>query len=173
MTRIIIFTGDGKGKTTAALGTVLRAVGHGWKCLVVQFIKERTDTGEYAACDHLPDVEIVTMGRGFSPGANSPRFDSHKQAAAAALEFAEQALNSGKYDLLVLDEICGAISLQLVDESRVIELLRRSSNCSCVILTGRNAMPSLVECADTVTDMTCVRHALRSAGIPAQPGVEY
>jgi len=172
MTRILVFTGDGKGKTTAALGTVLRAAGHDQKCLVVQFIKEKTDTGEYAACSLLPGVEIVTMGRGFYLGAGSPRFDLHRQAAEAALEFAEQALDSGKYDLLVLDEICGAISLNLVDENRVIELLRRPSGCSCVILTGRNAPPSVMKCADTVTEMTCVRHAHKS-GIPAQPGVEY
>jgi len=172
MTRILIFTGDGKGKTTAALGTVLRAAGHGLKCLVVQFIKERTDTGEYATCNHLPGVEIVTMGRGFSPGANSPSFDSHRQAAEAALEFAEQSLSSGKYDLLVLDEICGAISLGLVDENRVIALLKKPSPCACIILTGRGATPSLVECADTVTEMACMRHALR-AGIPAQPGIEF
>jgi cob(I)alamin adenosyltransferase len=172
MTRILVFTGDGKGKTTAAFGTVLRAAGHGWKCLVVQFIKERTDTGEYAACSHLPDVEIATMGRGFSPGTDSPRFESHRQAAEAALDFAEQALDSGKYDLLVLDEICGAIGLKLVDENRVIELLKKHSPCACIILTGRGATPALMECADTVTDMACKRHALRT-GIPAQPGIEF
>ena len=172
MTRILVFTGNGKGKTTAALGTVLRAAGHGQKCLVVQFIKERTDTGEYAACSRLPGVEIVTMGCGFAPSANSPRFDSHRQAAEAALEFAERALDSGEYALLVLDEICGAIGLNLVDENRVIGFLRRPSRCSCVILTGRGASPSLMECADTVTEMTCNRHAL-SAGISAQAGIEY
>jgi len=172
MTRILVFTGDGKGKTTAALGAVLRAAGHGQRCLIVQFIKERTDTGEYAACRHLPDVEIVTKGRGFSPSAGSAQFSGHREAAESALEFAEQAFGSGKYDLLVMDEICGAISAGLVDENRLIELLKKPSSCSCVILTGRNASPSLTACADTVTEMLCVRHAL-CAGISAQPGVEY
>jgi len=172
MTRILVFTGDGKGKTTAALGSVLRAVGHGQKCLVVQFIKERTDTGEYAACCHLPGVEIVTRGRGFSSKADSPHFSGHREAAESALEFAEQALDSGKYDLLVLDEICGAVSAGLVEENRILELLNKPSSCSCIILTGRGATPALTARADTVTEMTCVRHALR-AGVPAQPGVEY
>ena len=172
MTRIIVFTGNGKGKTTAALGTVLRAVGHGQKCLIVQFIKERTDTGEYAACGYLPGVEIVTMGCGFSAGTNSPRFELHRQAAETAMEFAERAYDSGEYDLLVLDEICGASDLKLVDENRIVGLLRRPSRCSCVILTGRGATQSLMKCADTVTEMVCNRHAL-SAGISAQPGIEY
>ena len=172
MTRILVFTGDGKGKTTAALGTVMRAVGHGQKCLIVQFIKERTDTGEYAACSHLPGVEIVTRGRGFSPGAGSPRFSGHRDAAESALEFTGQALDSGKYDLLVLDEICGAVSAGLVDENRLLELLKKPTSCSCIILTGRGATPSMAACADTVTEMACVRHALR-AGVSAQPGVEY
>jgi len=172
MTRILVFTGDGKGKTTAALGSVLRAAGHGQKCLIVQFIKERTDTGEYAACCHLPDVEIVTRGRGFSPTAGSAQFAGHREAAESALEYAGEALDSGKYDLLVLDEICGAVSAGLVDENRLMELLDKPSSCSCVIFTGRDATPSMKERADTVTEMVCVRHALRS-GVSAQPGVEY
>jgi cob(I)alamin adenosyltransferase len=172
MTRILVFTGDGKGKTTAALGSVLRAAGHGQRCLIVQFIKERTDTGEYAACSHLPGVEIATRGRGFSPDAGSPRFAGHREAAESAMEFAEQALDSSKFDLLVLDEICGAVSAELVDENRLLELIKKPSTCSCIILTGRGATPSMKECADTVTEMACVRHALM-AGVSAQPGVEY
>jgi cob(I)alamin adenosyltransferase len=120
----------------------------------------------------LPGVEIVTRGRGFSPGAGSPRFSGHRDAAESALEFTGQALDSGKYDLLVLDEICGAVSAGLVDENRLLELLRKPTSCSCIILTGRGATPSMAACADTVTEMACVRHALR-AGISAQPGVEY
>jgi len=172
MTRILVFTGDGKGKTTAALGSVLRAVGHGQRCLIVQFIKERTDTGEYAACSYLPGVEIATRGRGFSPDAASPRFSGHREAAESALEFAKQALDSGKYDLMVLDEICGAVSAGLVDENRLLELLNKPTSCSCIILTGRGATPSITACADTVTEMAPVRHAFR-AGVSAQPGVEY
>ena len=172
MKRILIFTGDGKGKTTAALGTLLRAVGYGQRCLIVQFIKGKADVGELAACGHLPGVEVVQMGRGFSPQPDSPQFASHQQAAEEALELARSALASGKYDLLLLDEICYAITTKLIDESRVIELLHRPSTCSCIILTGRNASQALMAHADTVTEMKCIRHALQ-AGIAATPGVEY
>ena len=172
MKRILIFTGDGKGKTTAALGTLLRAVGYGKRCLIVQFIKGWADVGELAACGHLPGVEVMQMGRGFSPQPDSPQFTRHQQAAEEALELVKSALESGKYDLLLLDEICYAITAKLIDERRVIELLHRPSTCSCIILTGRNASPTLMEHADTVTEMKCIRHALQT-GIAATPGVEY
>ncbi|MDR0842601.1 MAG: cob(I)yrinic acid a,c-diamide adenosyltransferase [Acidobacteriota bacterium] len=172
MKRILIFTGDGKGKTTAALGTVLRAAGHGKRSLIVQFIKERADTGEVASCRFLPGVEIVQMGRGFPPNPDDARFAAHRLAATDALKFAAAALVSGKYDLLVLDEICGAIAKKLVDEDSVIALLQQPATTSCVILTGRNASARLMEQADTVTEMVCVRHALKS-GVKSQEGVEY
>ncbi len=172
MKRVLLFTGNGKGKTTAALGTVLRAAGHRKRSLIVQFMKVRAATGELAACKSLPGVEIVQMGRGFPPKQDSDRFAEHRQAAEAALEFAESALVSGKCDLLVLDEICGAIAKKLIDEDRVIALLTKPTSVSCIILTGRNASQPLMELADTVTEMVCIRHALQ-AGIKAQEGVEY
>ena len=172
MKRILIFTGNGKGKTTAALGTVLRSVGHGKRALIIQFLKERSDTGELAACKFLPGVEIVQMGRGFPPKQDSALFAEHRQAAVEALEFAVEALASEKYDLLVLDEICGAIAKKLIEEERVVALLKQPTTVSCIILTGRNASPSLMEQADTVTEMICNRHALKS-GIKSQEGVEY
>jgi cob(I)alamin adenosyltransferase len=172
MTRIMIFTGEGKGKTTAALGTVLRAAGHGWKSLIVQFIKADDKTGELASCKFLPGVEMIQMGRGFTPKENNPSFAEHRQAAHETLYFAEQALASGKYDLIVLDEICGAISHKLIDEDHVLDILGRNTNTSCIILTGRGASERLMEHADTVTEMCCRRHAFKQ-GIAAQPGVEY
>jgi cob(I)alamin adenosyltransferase len=172
MTRILIFTGEGKGKTTAALGAVLRAAGHGWKSLVVQFIKADDKTGELNSCRFLPGVEIVQMGRGFPPKENHPAFAEHRQAAQEALSYAGQALASGSYDLVVLDEICGAISRKLVEEDSVLEILARETKASCIILTGRGAGPRLIERADTVTEMCCRRHAL-DQGTAAQQGVEY
>lgn len=172
MKRILVFTGDGKGKTTAALGTVLRAAGHGQRALIVQFVKHDPKTGELAACRSLTGIDIVQMGRGFIPNPIDPRFAEHRQAAVEALEFAGQALASNAYDLIVLDEICVAIAKGLVEEDRVVELLQRPTAASCIILTGRNASPRLMEQADTVTEMLCVRHALR-LGIPAQAGVEH
>jgi len=172
MKRILIFTGDGKGKTTAALGAVLRAAGHGWRSLIVQFLKGDARTGEMAACRLLPGVEIVQMGLGFLPAEDDPEFAVHRKAALDALAYAEQALASGKHDLIVLDEVCGALAGNLIDECRVLELLRRHSGQACIILTGREASARLMEQADTVTEMRCVRHGLQR-GIKAQQGVEY
>lgn len=172
MKRILIFTGDGKGKTTAALGAVLRAAGHGWRCLIVQFLKNDRRTGELAACKLLPEVEIMQSGRGFVPHVDNPHFADHREAAREALDFAEQAAGSGRYQLIVLDEICGALAKGLIDEARVLEMLQRSSSPHCIILTGRNASPRLMEIADTVTEMRCVRHALERR-VGAQQGVEY
>jgi cob(I)alamin adenosyltransferase len=172
MTRILIFTGEGKGKTTAALGTVLRAAGHGWKSLVVQFIKADEKTGELNSCGFLPGVDIVQMGRGFVPKENHPAFAEHCRAAQEGLAYAVQALVSGRYDLIVLDEICGAIAKKLINEESVLEILTQSTKTSCIILTGRGASSRLMERADTVTEMGCLRHGMNQ-GIGAQQGVEY
>jgi cob(I)alamin adenosyltransferase len=172
MKRILIFTGDGKGKTTAALGTVLRAAGHGWRCLIVQFLKADPNTGELSACRLIPGVEIVQMGLGFVPPEDHPHFAEHCTAAQEAVAFAESSLTSGKYDLIVLDEICGALAKNLIGEERVLEVLDLHSSTCCIILTGRNAGPRLIDKADTVTEMRCVKHALQLK-IGAQQGVEY
>jgi len=172
MKRILIFTGDGKGKTTAAIGAVMRAAGHGWRALIVQFLKNNPRTGELAACRLLPGVEIVQMGKGFVPSADNPGFEEHRNAAAAALDFSKGALDSGNYDIIVLDEICGALAKDLIEEERVLEMLQRPSGTRCIILTGRNASPRLINQADTVTEMQCVQHAVQQR-IGAQEGVEY
>jgi cob(I)alamin adenosyltransferase len=172
MKRILLFTGDGKGKTTAALGVVLRATGHGQKCLVIQFVKRDGETGEAGAGRVLSGVEIVQMGRGFVPNPKHPHFKEHCQAASDAMAFAEQAIGAGSYDLIVLDEVCIAVDKKLIEEDRVLELLKKETMASCIILTGRRASQGLIEAADTVTEMRCVKHALQQ-GNPAQRGVEY
>ena len=172
MNRTILFTGEGKGKTTAALGTVLRAAGHGQRSLVIQFIKSDDRTGELSACKYLPGVEIVQMGCGFIPNPNSPEFAKHREAALNALSFAERALDSGNYDLVVLDEICAAMAKRLIDEDRVLALLQHRDKTSCIILTGRGAGERLIRQADTVTEMRCVSHAFQH-GMPALKGVEF
>lgn len=171
-TRTLIFTGDGKGKTTAALGMVLRAAGHGQRVLIVQFIKADAKTGELLACAKLPGIEIVQMGLGFVPQKDRPAFESHRHAAQEALEFARRAVASGGLDLIVLDEICGAIARDLIDEEEVIELLGTPGRTACIVLTGRGATPRLIEHADTVTEARCVKHGY-SQGIKAQKGVEW
>jgi cob(I)alamin adenosyltransferase len=172
MNRTLLFTGEGKGKTTAALGTVLRAAGHGQRALIIQFIKSDDKVGELAACQHLQGVDIVQMGRGFIAHPNSPEFAEHRDAALNALSFAEQALDSGNYDLIVLDEICVAMAKNLIEEDRVLALLQHRDKTSCIILTGRGASARLIQHADTVTEMQCVKHAFQH-GMTALKGVEF
>ncbi len=170
--RVLLFTGDGKGKTTAALGMALRAAGHGQRVLIVQWMKADTQTGELTAFAHLPGVKMVQMGCGFVPPEQHPAFPKHRDAAEAALAFATQALASGDWDLIVLDEICGAIASHLLREEAVLELLRVPTTTAVVVLTGRGATPQLIEQADTVTEMRCLKHGY-SCGIKAQAGVEF
>ena len=176
--RTLIFTGDGKGKTTAAFGTALRAAGHGQRVLIVQFLKSNAATGELLAMQRLPEVRVAQMGRGFVPAPAHPDFESHRAAANEALAFSKNAVASHEYDLIVLDEICGAIAHGLISEDDVLALLAHPDRApggkeeTCIVLTGRNASPRLMAAADTVTEMRCVRHGFQN-GIAAQKGVEY
>ena len=170
--RTLIYTGEGKGKTTAAFGLVLRAAGHGQRVLVVQFLKSNTATGELNACAQLPQVEVVQMGRGFVPPLGHPAFAAHRKTANEALVFAQESVASGKYDLIVLDEICGAIARELIDEEEVIHLLTMPARRACIVLTGRHASKHLMSHADTVTEMRCISHGY-TEGIVAQEGVEF
>ena len=169
--RTLIFTGEGKGKTTAAFGMVLRAAGHGQRVLVVQFLKSNGDSGELVACALLPRVEVVQMGRGFVPPQAHPAFADHREMAHEALAFANESVASDKYDLIVLDEICGAIARELIEEEDVIALLAAPERTACIVLTGRHASAELIKHADTVTEMRCIRHGY-TQGIAAQKGVE-
>lgn len=169
--RLLVFTGDGKGKTTAALGMVLRAAGHGQAVKMIQFIKADSKTGELAASQRLPGVEIVQMGRGFIPPPTSSKHAVHREAAECALAAAIEAVSSDKYDLIVLDEICVALAHGLIAEDKVLEMIQSAPEKLCLVLTGRGASQRLIEEADTVTEMKCVKHAL-NAGVWAQTGVE-
>jgi cob(I)alamin adenosyltransferase len=170
--RILIFTGDGKGKTTAALGMALRASGHDMRTLFLQFMKANEAVGELAALKHLPGVEAIQMGRRFVPATTDSAFSEHRQAALHALEKAAEALRSKKYDLIILDEICTAMDKGLITEEQILELIEASGEVSCLVLTGRGATKRLIAKADTVTEMRNLKHGLRE-GIAAQKGVEY
>ncbi|MGO9137821.1 MAG: cob(I)yrinic acid a,c-diamide adenosyltransferase [Syntrophales bacterium] len=170
--RILLFTGNGKGKTTAALGMALRASGHGMKTMIIQFVKSDPATGELAACRHLPGCEIVQTGRGFVPERADPAFREHLMAAAEGLKLAVGALSSGIYDLVILDEICTAVAKGLLDEGEVVEAVLRGTTGKCVVMTGRNATMGLVSIADTVTDVRMVKHSFQE-GREGQKGVEY
>jgi cob(I)alamin adenosyltransferase len=169
--RILIFTGDGKGKTTAALGMAFRASGHGLRTCVIQFIKSDNTVGEIAAAAASPNIEIHPTGLGFLPSADRPQFAEHRAAAQAGLDKAAELLASGRFALVILDEICLAVGRGLIEEGQVVELLAQTPAQTCLVLTGREAMPALIALADTVTEMRCVKHGLQ-AGYLAQPGVE-
>ena len=170
--RILLFTGNGKGKTTAALGMVLRASGHGLRSLVVEFIKQDGTTGEIAACGHLPGVEIVQTGMGFVPDADAPGFPAHREAAQSGLTLARRAVEGRQYDVIVLDEVCTAVKKGLLEESAVLDCLHLAAPETCLVMTGRGATDGLIAAADTATDMTMIRHGL-TCGRKAQKGVEY
>lgn len=169
--RVLLFTGNGKGKSTAALGMVLRAAGHAMRALVVQFIKADGRTGEIAALQQLTDVEIVQTGRGFVPPADDSAFAEHRATAREGLVRAAEAIHSGVYQLVVLDEVCVAIAMGLLAEADVIKAMTVASPDMIIVLTGRGATTGLIEVADTVTEMCCVKHGCGS-GHSAQKGVE-
>jgi len=169
--RILLFTGEGKGKTTAALGMVLRAVGHGMPTLVLQFVKEDSTTGEIRALESFDTVDFVQTGLGFLPPDGDPRMARHREAAEAGLARAGEALRGGRYSLVVLDEICFAVARGLLDEADVLALLEQVPANVSVALTGRGATPGLIEAADTVSDIRCVKHPSHE-GRGAEKGIE-
>jgi cob(I)alamin adenosyltransferase len=176
---IIVFTGDGKGKTSAALGCAMRALGHGWKVLVIQFFKGDWPVvyGELELARRLhPQMEVLQLGRGFVKimGDKKP-FEEHLEAAKAAFELTREKVLSGQYDLIILDEInyaLGYLDFKLIELEDVLELLKAKPPELHLILTGRNAHPKVVELADLVTEMREVKHPMKR-GIPAQQGIDY
>ena len=170
---IIIHTGPGKGKTTAALGTGMRAVGAGLRVLMLQFIKGSWNYGELDAVQSFGDKFVIRqMGRGFVKiGAEKPDPEDVRLVEAAWDE-AKREMSSGNWDLVILDEINYAISYKMLAPEPVAEFLGAKPEMLHIILTGRNAHPSLVELADTVTEMRDVKHAYQK-GIQAQRGIEY
>jgi cob(I)alamin adenosyltransferase len=169
--RILIFTGDGKGKTTAALGMALRAAGHGMKTCVIQFIKTDATVGEVLVLPKLQQIEIIQTGLGFLPKPTDSSWLRHQAAAEAGLCKAAAIMADAQSDLVILDEICVAVARGLLKEDAVIAAVQQARPGRCVVLTGRGATAGLIAMADTVTHMQCVKHAFQN-GIPAQKGVE-
>jgi len=172
---LYIFTGNGKGKTTAALGQAMRAVGEGKKVLMVQFIKGPWKSGEdFLAKGLEPHFKLVKMGRGFVGimGDTLPRVE-HEKAAQEALAFAKKEAESGNWDMVILDEINNAIYLNLISKEEVLELLQApSSKLQALILTGRDAPQELIDRADLVTEMRDIKHPYHK-GIKGKRGLEY
>jgi cob(I)alamin adenosyltransferase len=171
---LIVYTGPGKGKTTCALGTAFRAVGQGLRVMMVQFIKGSWHYGELDAAKLLGDdkFEIRPMGRGFVKVGGAETDPEDVRMCEAAWEFGRAQIESGKYDLVVLDEINYVISYGMLDAEKVVAALARRPERVHVICTGRNAHPKLVELADLVTEMRDVKHPY-TKGILAQRGIDY
>ena len=170
---IIVNTGPGKGKTTAAMGTALRAVGSGLKVLMLQFLKGSWHYGELDAVKAFGDNFVIKqMGRGFVKVGGAETDPEDVRLVEEAWAEAEQAILSGVWDLVILDEINYAITYKMLDPEKVIAALQKKPELDHVILTGRNAHPSIIEIADTVTEMKEVKHAY-TKGIEAQRGIEY
>ncbi|MDE1163535.1 MAG: cob(I)yrinic acid a,c-diamide adenosyltransferase [Acidobacteriaceae bacterium] len=174
---ILINTGPGKGKTTAALGTAFRAAGCGMRVLVLQFLKGSWHYGELDSAEALSGVEgfsyvMRQMGQGFVKVGGADADPADLKMVADAWEESAREIRSGEWDLIVLDEINYAIGYGMLDPETVAAVLREKPEMLHVILTGRNAHPLLVELADTVTEMREVKHAYQK-GILAQRGIEF
>ena len=178
---ILINTGPGKGKTTAALGTAFRAAGNGMRVLILQFLKGSWHYGELDSVPALgtalgskedPTMVIKQMGRGFVKVGGAETDPEDLRMVQAAWDEAAEAILSEDWDLIVLDEINYAIGYKMLDPQTVADVLARKPEMTHIILTGRNAHPILIELADTVTEMREVKHAYQK-GILAQKGIEF
>lgn len=166
---VIVFTGPGKGKTTAALGIALRASGYGRRTIIIQFLKGKESSGEQLVRD-LPLIEVHAFGAGFFKPGDDP--GPQKKAAAEGWKMAEDIILSGNADILVLDEISHAVNYGLLPAETVLAAVRRRKPGLHVILTGRDMPDVLVKTADIATEMKEIRHMYQQ-GLPAVKGIDY
>ena len=171
---LIVHTGDGKGKTTAALGLALRAFGGGLRILILQFIKGSQRYGELDAIDWLSRVSngriaIKQCGLGFTSQGEQ---EEHARAAKEAIALSTEAITSGKWDMVILDEINYAVTMNLISEADMLKLVEARPEKVHVVMTGRNAPQSLIDRADLVTEMKLIKHPFLN-GVYAQLGIEF
>lgn len=170
--RILLFTGNGKGKSTASFGMLARAVAHGMRIRVIQFVKSQEDVGEMILFRKFENVQWDHYGRGFLPrDRQSPAMEEHRKAAMEGLDEAIRALASPDYDFVLLDEVCYALSQELIPIEPLLDAIRNATEGKIIAMTGRNAPQELIDIADTVTEMRMIKHGYEQ-GIPAQIGVE-
>lgn len=174
---VILNTGNGKGKTTAALGLVLRAVGQKMRVMIVQFIKGNFRYGELSSLKLLaPHADIAPLGRGCITvvcGRPSQASEAeHRQAALEAFQYAQEVIHSDRYDLVVLDEVTYLVNFGFLTVENLLELIRTRPPHLHLVLTGRNAHPALVEACDLVTEMREVKHP-HQRGVKMQRGIEF
>jgi cob(I)alamin adenosyltransferase len=171
---VIVYTGGGKGKTSAALGLVLRAVGYNHKVCMVQFVKGSWHSGELDSAKRLePEFELITTGKGFVGilDDKSPRED-HVKAAYETLMVGKEKILSGKYNVVILDEINYAIQLELIKLNDVLDIIKSKPSELDLVLTGNHATKEIIELADLVTEMKEIKHPFKS-GIKAKKGIDF
>ena len=171
---VIVYTGNGKGKTTAALGLALRAIGYEHKVCMLQFIKGSWHYGEMDSSKKLePNFELIAVGKGFVGilDDNSPR-EEHEKYAAEAVRICREKINSGKYNVVILDEVNYAINLGLIDVQEIKKIIKEKPSNLDLVLTGRDVKDEIVELADLVTEMKEIKHPFKS-GIKAKKGIDF
>jgi len=166
---LLINTGNGKGKSTAAFGIAFRAIGHGLKVSIIQFIKGKWKTGEMESARRL-GLELMPMGKGFT--WESENIEEDKSLMRQAWTTASEKILSGNYDLIILDELNYVLGYRYIPVDDVVRILRSRPSHVHVVLTGRNAPDEIISIADCVTEMRDVKHPYRS-GIPAQRGIDF
>lgn len=171
---IVVITGNGKGKTTSALGMALRACGHDMRICIIQFMKGDIYAGEWDGIRRLEcAIELHSTGKGFCGIQGNPYpWAEHRANAQDAIDLVHEKMSTGSYDLLILDEINNALKLKLVDLEQVLEILRGKPSLMHLVLTGRDAHPEVIDLADTVSEVNEIKHAYR-IGIEPQPGIDY
>lgn len=169
---IIVYTGDGKGKTTAAFGIAFRAAGQGMSVAVVQFIKGKWKSGEVKAAEAFKKlIKVYAVGEGFTWETKNRQKDKDK--VQKTWDFSRETIESGKCDVVILDEINYAIDYGYLDLKDVIETLKQKPKMLHIVLTGRNAKPELIEIADLVTEMKTIKHPFSEQGMLAQTGIDF
>ena len=166
-----VYTGNGKGKTSAAFGLALRAVGRGLKVYMIQFIKGGFDYGELFTVKNLPNFTLKAFGRGRFVTSKPPQKED-VDLAQEALHLAERIVHSGNYNIVILDEINVALDLNLISLEDVLELIKSKPPSLELVLTGRNAHEEVIKAADLVTEMKEIKHPFNK-GIEARKGIEY
>ena len=171
---VIVYTGKGKGKTTSALGIVMRAVGYGKKTCMIQFIKGSWHYGEMYSSKRLePEFEMIAVGKGFVGILDDKSTkEEHEIVANEALKISQEKINSGNYDIIILDEINYAVNLNLIKIEDVISLINSKPENVDLILTGNHAKSELIEIADLVTEMKEIKHPFQK-GIRAKKGIDF